>query len=399
MSIESAMLSREHSLEIVPICALRQTEEIVAPQKLAELAAVLSKQGIFPTPVIAARNPVTQTILPLDGNHRRSAGLLCGLHYLPVMFVGWDEFKIDAWHRALSISNPEQLAALFARFNVTESKKSTSVNQAVLFYGGKTYQFGAVKKNKLRQHQITKDFFEALAHFGVPIENIAQVKTETDELKKDPSCLVVELPKFTKNELIETIESGIVLPPKAYRTLLPHGPIRLPVRMAFLQTLNAIPPEHLQAINEKWATELEQILFIPLPYEINVSEDRDRYYDALSVTPLVVNSNADFEILDPHELGKLNPLALKYSIIKIINLQEDVHRRIEILSQALDISISIVKVMGKIDRLCIEGSAMMNLETVFALCVSKTPLEAGIAQILAEREKTLNTIDLSKELL
>ncbi|MBF0276139.1 MAG: GFA family protein [SAR324 cluster bacterium] len=396
MEDNSPILSLEHSLQLVPIRELMQTEEIVAPRKLEELANFMLDQGTFPNPIIAARNPHTKKILPLDGNHRHSAGILCGLHYLPVLFVDWDEFGIDAWNRAVNITNSKQLEELLSRFNLKECKLPVNSNCAVLYYGGKTYIFDGVQKSKLRQHQITKDFFETLSWSGVQIVNIVKAKAETDELKKDPSILVVELPKFSKNELIKIIEAGTVLPPKAYRTILPHGPIRLPVRMNFLQELKAVGQKQLEKINERWTEELRQVHFVQLPCEINVSQNPEKFYAGLKVAPFVVNPYPRFEILDEKELEQLNPLNLRHSIVKIIDLPENFQKRLESLKKILGITVNTVKEAGKSDRIYFEGPAMMCMETVFELCFSDTPVDEGSSRILSDQEKISDAIIHSK---
>jgi len=114
----------------------------VGPEQLAPVQS----EGFFSAPEIASKNPATQQILLLDGNHRRTVAETIGLKYIPVVFIGWEEFEVDVWNRALPLENSDGLDELLARFGLSESQPApteSGFRHALLHYQGKTHSFPA----------------------------------------------------------------------------------------------------------------------------------------------------------------------------------------------------------------------------------------------------------------
>ena len=184
-------------------------------------------RGFFSAPEIASKNPATQQILLLDGNHRRTVAETIGLKYIPVVFIGWEEFEVDVWNRALPLENSDGLDELLARFGLSESQPApteSGFRHALLHYQGNTHSFPENDSDKIKQHQQVGEFFEALEEWGHHTQNCFITQQATEESKANPDHLVVELPRFEKEELLALVQHGAVLPAKAYRTLLLHGP-------------------------------------------------------------------------------------------------------------------------------------------------------------------------------
>ena len=136
----------ERQIELVPLKDCLPTEATVGEQKIAEMVATVQSEGFFSAPVIASKNPDTQQILLLDGNHRRSVAETIGLKYIPVVFIGWEEFEVDVWNRALPLENSDGLDELLARFGLSESQPApteSGFRHALLHYQGKTHSFPA----------------------------------------------------------------------------------------------------------------------------------------------------------------------------------------------------------------------------------------------------------------
>ena len=159
----------ERQVDIVPLRDFRQTEETVCQKKIDEMMAAMKDEGFFPAPLIASRNPVTQQILTLDGNHRRQVGELMGLKYLPVIFIGWDEFGIDVWNRSIVVDKNKVLEKLFRSFGLSQSDPEINPHQALLHFRGKNYVFGEHDRNKLKQHKKITGLFDIISTLGLNI--------------------------------------------------------------------------------------------------------------------------------------------------------------------------------------------------------------------------------------
>ncbi len=392
----------ERQIVLVPLKDCLPTEAAVGQKKIEEMVATVTAEGFFPAPVIASKHPATQQILLLDGNHRRTVGALMGLKYIPVVFIGWDEFEVDVWNRALSIENGDSLDELFSQFDLTESKPALAENnsqQALLHYRGKSYTSSVAESNKIKQHQWVDQLFSALEGCGFNTGNCFITKQATDDHKANPDHLVVELPRFAKEELLEMVQQGEVLPAKAYRTLLPHGPIRLPIKIQYLREFDHLPYDFYDTICSKLTADLRCIPFVQLPNEIDVSDNDQPFHAPLKLAPLLADPNANFVMLDREELSRLSPLFLKNTFSKSITPTSGLLERAQLLAQKLEVSIQVVISKGEPVTLVVEGPVLIDLEQVLELCASVVPLEPKLAKLITDRDRRILQMNTAKQVV
>jgi len=211
--------------------------------------------------------------------------------------------------------------------------------------------------------------------------------------------LVVELPRFEKEELLALVQHGAVLPAKAYRTLLLHGPLRLPIKIQSLRKFDHLPYNFYETICDKLTADLRRIPFVQLPNEIDVSDD-DQPFDApLKLAPLVAEPDADFVMLDREALDRLSPLFLTNSVSQPIAPVPDLLERAQALAQALEVSIQVLFKKGESAHLVVEGPVLVDLERVLNLCASQTPLGPELAKITADRDRRIQQMNIAKQVV
>ncbi|MCP4295512.1 MAG: ParB N-terminal domain-containing protein [Proteobacteria bacterium] len=400
-SAKKKIIYLDHFIEIVPLEQLPQTEEIVNEEKLDALVATLKKGGLFPSPITAVRDPESQKILPLDGNHRRMGGERIGLTYLPVIFVAWEEFKIEVWNRAVEINHAESLKLLFQKSGLIENRSSTGADQALFYFNGESYSFENPPSSKIEAHKQVHRFLNDLAATGVFIGNSAKSDARVEDLKNESGVLVIELPRFSKSDLISFLHEGVVLPPKAYRTILPYGPIRLPVKLEWLSGLQNLSENQLIKINQEIQEEVRSISFIELPNTVDVSESKHQFFAPLRLAPVTLKEEFDFNIINYKRLKKLRPLILKNIFSRGLTVGANTRGRIKTLAERLKIQLDLNMDHQQNERgvLSLSGEATMDMEAVFELCKSDQDLEEGIEEILNQQSVILDSIKLSKQLI
>ncbi|MFH2145819.1 MAG: hypothetical protein ABII75_07335, partial [Candidatus Omnitrophota bacterium] len=313
---------------------LYQTEELVPGSKLGELCADLEKEdGRFPTPIIVTQDPKTGMIIVLDGNHRFLASKEIKLKYIPMLFVPWDEFGVGVWDRGVEVINPQTIKRLIKEFKLKPYDGKKDPNTAVIHYAGKSYVF-TVDADKLEQHKAARDFISRLDELDkdVNVDNVGKTVEEAEALIPVPGWLVIQLPAFTKEDIVAVLAKGEILPPKSFRTRLPRGPLGLPIKMEFLKNLQEKPELYIEGfdigrtgarervvewMNRRLQQEMEWIDLVELPQEMNVSET-DKFRFPVKLAPVIKNHKEKFLILDKEGIYDLNPLNYKVEISRVL---------------------------------------------------------------------------------
>ena len=313
---------------------LYQTEQLVPGSKLGELCDDLNKEnGIFPTPIIVTQDPKTGMIIVLDGNHRFLASKQIDLAYIPMLFVPWEEFDVGVWDRGVEVINAQTMERLIKEFNLKPYDGTKDPHTAVIHYAGKSYVFD-VALDKLEQHKAAKDFISRLDELDkdVNVDNAGKTVEEAEALIPVPGWLVIQLPTFTKEDIVKVLGRGEILPPKSFRTRLPTGPLGLPINMEFIKNLQERPELYIDGLDSSWPDakqkivewvnrrlqqELEWIDFVELPQEMNVSET-DKFRFPVKLAPVIKNHEAEFLILDKIGIYNLNPLNFREEISRVL---------------------------------------------------------------------------------
>lgn len=317
----------KNRFEFVEISNLAQTEELVSNQKLNGLVNTFGDTEASVTPLFCLKDSPSKVIV-LDGNHRFLALKKSGFNVAPVFFINKDEFEVEVWDRGLEIIHADKVPALFKELKLVPigiQDQPQDLKQAIIHFEGKSYAFDA-PADKLTQHQKTKVLLNRLAELGEVIENIARTTKEAQDLIQVPGWLVIKLPEFTKNELIEIIRQDKILPPKSFRIVFPTGPIRLPVKVQFLKNQSEDLTKSKRTelpidLKDKKLEELKYIDFINLPQEVDISHN-DKYRALIKLVPVLNNMATEFEILSKPDLVDLHLSRLTAKVVRVIDFKK-----------------------------------------------------------------------------
>ncbi len=220
---------------LIHIDDLLPHEEIVT-ERLNALLELIKKLNAVDMPIIAAPIEGTEKYLIVDGHHRWAALKKIGASKVPAIIIDYFDpaVKVYTWYPGFSGNSQEFLDRLKREGLVIEKCEHTidslsdeilRKNAFIMLDDGKScYQIkGSIKEQK----KVTEVLDGLNTEGSLILVWYGIVRDALIDLRKGEIDYVLVRRALTKQEIIEIVRQGEVLPPKSTRHILPYVPAKV----------------------------------------------------------------------------------------------------------------------------------------------------------------------------
>ena len=225
---------------------LKPHEEVMEPL-VKSLADAIRIQGIVRDPVIVDR----EQLVVLDGMHRLASLKLLKCRFAPCCLVDYDSplIKVGSWFRLFAIEDAELVAKDLLKENEldyieekTDIENARIDPRAIIFTkNGYCYNLQHVS-DAVELASTAVNLERALTARGYHVDYQPE-SVAFQNLKSRSADLVIAVPVFTKQQIRERGVSGLLLPHKVTRHVMPSRPLRVDVPLSMLTAENTSQAE------------------------------------------------------------------------------------------------------------------------------------------------------------
>jgi len=238
VEITSSILNFRISL--IEIETLRPHEEVI-DSVAKSLANDIRIEGVVRDPLIVDQDKY----VILDGMHRFSSLKSLNCRFAPCCLVDYDNplIKVGSWFRTFSVKDPESIAEkLLTDTHLDYSREKIKLEEwkynpeTIILTGG--MQFSLPKTTDLLEGAKTAVRLEEAMLRRVQRVDYCSESLSIHHLRSGDADLVITLPVFTKQEIIDFALRRILLPHKTTRHVMPSRPMRLDIPLHILKDSN-----------------------------------------------------------------------------------------------------------------------------------------------------------------
>ena len=224
-------------ISLVDIDALKPHEEVI-DSLVKSLADGMRNRGLVRDPLIVDQDKY----VILDGMHRHSSLKSLGCRFAPCCLVDYDNplIKVGSWFRLFTVKDAESLAEGLLKendLNYTEEKigavkLNSECNSIILTKNGTQYTLRDSDPIELTRTAVALE--KAVVTQGYHVDYLPE-NVALENLKLGRINFVIAVPVFTKRQIREFGISGLLLPHKTTRHVMPSRPLRIDIPLDMLR--------------------------------------------------------------------------------------------------------------------------------------------------------------------
>lgn len=236
MEISSSSLSFRISL--IEVDALKAHEEVV-DSIVDFLANDMLTEGKVRDPLIVDQ----EECVILDGMHRYSSLKSLKCRFIPCCLVDYDSplIRVGAWFRLFAVDQPESLAEKVLTENKLRYSRErikfddmTCETQTIILTSTETAFSLTQPLEPVEQARTAVLVEKSMAKLGHVAEYLSEI-VAIQNLRSGKRNLVISLPVFTKRQIRDLGQRGLLLPHKVTRHVIPSRPLHINVPLQILK--------------------------------------------------------------------------------------------------------------------------------------------------------------------
>jgi len=236
LEISSSSLSFRISL--IEVDALKAHEEVV-DSIVDFLANDMLTEGKVRDPLIVDQ----EECVILDGMHRYSSLKSLKCRFIPCCLVDYDSplIRVGAWFRLFAVDQPESLAEKVLTENKLRYSRErikfddmTCETQTIILTSTETAFSLTQPLEPVEQARTAVLVEKSMAKLGHVAEYLSEI-VAIQNLRSGKRNLVISLPVFTKRQIRDLGQRGLLLPHKVTRHVIPSRPLHINVPLQILK--------------------------------------------------------------------------------------------------------------------------------------------------------------------